>query len=155
MSDKEWRDLDQQWENRSLKAYSTFTEHPGRTVLVWGSVFVALCVAIWFIGWQASWWMSDQNTNRQDHQIRRSYGNQATLRDQISSNMTVVFSLTSQVQTDPGAAVALKAQRASVVNTICADAAQITDGFAAGQAAFIKHNCNAGAMSPSSPYYVR
>jgi len=122
-----------------------------------GASVLALVVtcALAFGGWEAGWWFTNQNVNRQSHVLRNSYANQQTLRDQITQNIGTVLAITSQIAEDPGAGAALKAQRAAVVAIVCGDAAQVVgDPLNSEQAGFIAANCLAGSVSPTSQYNV-
>lgn len=146
-------DVNKVWGDRAFKSYAKATDSPARYIIggLMASILV-LALIVWG-GWQIGWWFTNQNVNRESHLIRNSFGNQQTLRDQITQNIGTVLSITSQIAQDPSAADQLKAQRIAVVSIVCGDAAQVTgDPLAADQASFIKTNCYAGNISPSSPY---
>lgn len=108
-------------------------------------------------GWQAGWWFSNQNTNRQAQQIQNGYSNQTTLHQQVTANIATVTSLTSQIGSAASTqqAADLKAQRAAVAATACQDAAEVSaaDPLPAGQQQWISANCSSGVVSPNSSLY--
>ena len=107
-------------------------------------------------GWQAGWWFSSQNATREAHQIRNSYSNQQTLREQITAQIANTDTLTSQIAAthDANLAAALKAQRMAVAGIACQDAAEVTgDPLPVQQARWATVNCQAGIVRPGSPYY--
>jgi len=115
---------------------------------------VVVVAAIVLGGWAVGWWFTTQNTNREAHLYRSSYGNQQTLRDAITAGISQVATDTSQVDATSGQEQAdLKAQRYAHVGQVCAEAAQVTgDPLSADQQAFVSTNCSAGAVSPTSQY---
>lgn len=107
-------------------------------------------------GWQAGWWFTNQNINREAHAIRNGYSNQQTLREQITAQIANVDTLTTQIAAtkDANLTSALKAQRMAVAGIACQDAAGVTgDPLPAQQAQWVTVNCAAGAVRPGSPYY--
>ena len=108
-------------------------------------------------GWQAGWWFSNQNTNRQAQQIQNGYSNQTSLHQQVTSNIATVASITTQVTETNNAnqIAALKAQRAAIAATACEDASEVSaaDPLPAGQQQWVSANCSNGVVSPSSPLY--
>ena len=107
-------------------------------------------------GWQAGWWFTSQNANRQAHLIRNGYSNQQTLREEITKQIANVNALTvsvAQSQGNQAEVAALDSQRIAVVNIACQQADQVTgDPLAAGQQAWVTQNCQAGSIRPGSPY---
>lgn len=107
-------------------------------------------------GWQAGWWFTNQNINRQAHAIRNGYSNQQTLREQITTQIGNVDTLTSQIAAthDGNLIAALKAQRAAVAAIVCQDASEVTgDPLPTSQAQWVSSNCQAGNVRPGSTYY--
>lgn len=97
-------------------------------------------------GWQAGWWFTKHNVNREAHVIRNSYGNQQTLRDQITAKLGDVTGLDSQIAANPSDVVQLKAQRHAVANIVCQDAEQVSgDPLPIDQAQWISTNCVMGS----------
>ena len=115
------------------------------------------------VGWQAGWWFQVQNAKRQGqiiniegHNIRNGYSNQQTLRDEITANEQNVSQATGElpfVTKDQRGGIEL--QRKYEVNTICADAAQVTgDPLDSPQASFVNQNCSDGSIKTTSQYWV-
>jgi hypothetical protein len=125
-------------------------------VLIAGLAILAICLVLGLVGWQAGWWFTAQNATRQAEVTQNGYSNQVTLRQQITARLADVTSITVQIATaDKSAIPALKAQRASIANIVCADAGQVTGTpLPAQQAQWASANCSAGSVSPSSPLYV-
>lgn len=135
---------------------------PGRVATefwrwLWAGIgALALAGVLTLIFWQAGWWFRSQNTSREAHLIRNSYANQQTLREQVTAQIGNVATLTSQIAAthDQNLAAALTAQRAAVAAIVCQDAAEVTgDPLPASQATWVSANCEAGNVSPGSPYY--
>lgn len=107
-------------------------------------------------GWQAGWWFTNQNVNRESHMIRNGFANQQTLREQITTQIGNVDTITVEIAQVSGNAAeigALEAQRIAVVNIACQDASQVTgDPLPSQQAAWVAKNCLAGVIRPGSPY---
>jgi predicted negative regulator of RcsB-dependent stress response len=121
-----------------------------------GLFTLVVLAAIIVGGWQAGWWFSNANATREAHQIRNGYSNQQTLREQITTQIANVDTLTSQIAAshDSSLIAALKAQRASVAGIACQDASEVTgDPLPAQQAQWATRNCAAGVVRPASPYY--
>jgi len=117
---------------------------------------LAVLLALIFIGWQAGWWFTNQNINREAHAIRNGYSNQQTLREQITTQIANTDTLTSQIAgtKDSNLISALKAQRASIAGIACQDAAGVTgDPLPAQQAQWVTVNWAAGVVRPGSRYY--
>ncbi len=134
----------------------------GATAAIWrwfwitGTSVILLTGALILGGWQAGWWFTSQNINREAHAIRNGYSNQQTLRDQITAKIGDVDTISTQIAAtkDLNLAAALKAQRAAVAGIVCGDAAQVTgDPLQPQQAAWVRLNCLAGNLRPGSAYY--
>jgi len=107
---------------------------------------LVLAGGVIFGGWEAGWWFTSQNVNRQGHVIRNSYGNQQTLRDQITSKLGDVTSLDSQIAGNPSDVAQLKAQRQAIASIVCNDAEQVSgDPLPQDQAAWVGQNCEMGS----------
>jgi hypothetical protein len=114
-------------------------------------------------GWQAGWWFSVRNAQRQGQlqniqarNIRDGYSSQQTLREQVTSQIATVDTISTQIAAtkDPGLISALRAQRAAIAATVCQDAAGVAGGpLPAQQAQWAASNCQAGTLRPGSPYY--
>lgn len=124
------------------------------TMLVIG-VVALMVIATVFIGWSVGWWFTAQNINRQAHITQNSYENQVTLHQQITQDIATVDSITAQMAA-PGAPVAaLDAQRKAVVNIVCGDAQNISNGYplTGQELTWVEHACFAGSVNPTSPYF--
>jgi len=120
------------------------------------AVLTAVISLLYFTVWHESWWFSNQNANRQAHQIRNGYSNQQSLRDQITAQIGNVTQATTQIAfaTDAQQTAALKAQRAAIAGIACQDIAEVTgDPLPAQQQQWAAANCQAGSVRPGSPYY--
>lgn len=99
-----------------------------------------------FGGWEAGWWFKQQNVNRQSHLIRNSYGNQQTLRDQITVKLGDVTDLDGQIAGNPSDVAQLKAQRRAIAGIVCNDAEQVSgDPLPQDQATWVGQNCEMGS----------
>ncbi len=113
-----------------------------------GIVAVALLIAgVIFGGWEAGWWFTTQNANRDSHVRRTTYGYQQTLRDQITKGISDVLDVDRQLTQATGDnATALTAQRRAMANQVCTEATQVTgDPLNADQASWISQNCIMGS----------
>ena len=122
-----------------------------------GLLGLALLAGLILGGWQAGWWFSNQNVNRQAQQTQNGYSNQTTLHQQVTANIATVASITTQITetTETTQIAALKAQRAAVAATACQDASEVSsaDPLPAGQQQWASANCSSGIVSPGSPLY--
>ena len=124
-------------------------------VILAGIVGLVIIAAIVLGGWWAGWWFAGQNANREAHVIRQGYSNQQTIREEITSKLAEVQTITVQIAQSPEAAPQLRAQRLAVVNIVCGDANQITgDPINADQAAWVAANCSLGSINPTSPLNI-
>lgn len=123
---------------------------------------VATCVIVVAIivvaGWQAGWWFQTENTNRQAQLDHNGFGFQQPLQIQIGDQIGQVLNLNDQLaqaaQTDPTRIGTLAASRKGTVVHICQLAAMVNPAtpLAPDQADFVKTNCYAGSISPTSLY---
>lgn len=106
-----------------------------------------LVAGIIFGGWEAGWWFTAQNANRDSHVRRTTYGYQQTLRDQITKGIGDVLDVDRQLTQATGDnATALTAQRRAMANQVCNEATQVTgDPLLADQASWISQNCIMGS----------
>ena len=114
---------------------------------------LALLAVLILGGWQAGWWFSNHNINRQTQQIQNSDSNQRALVADITSQIATVESITVQMAGASGQQLAdLHAQRLGVARVACGDAAQLSasDVLGGGVPQWIKANCLAGTVSPGS-----
>lgn len=116
-----------------------------------------LLIALILGGWQAGWWFSNQNVNRQTQQIQNGYSNQTSLHQQVTSDIATVDSITTQITetNNKSQIAALKAQRAAVAGTACQAASEVSaaDPLPTGQQQWVSANCSNGVVSPSSSLY--
>jgi hypothetical protein len=108
---------------------------------------LALAGGVILGGWEAGWWFTNQNANRESHVIRNSYSNQQTLRDQITKGLGDVTDMDRQITQAKGDnAVALTAQRRAIANQVCQEAEQVTgDALPDDQASWVQDNCVMGS----------
>lgn len=120
-----------------------------------GLAALGLGAVITLGGWQAGWWFTQHNTNRETQLIQNGYSNQSSLRAQLTTQIGNAYLITSQIAatTDTSEQQALKAQRAAVAGIACSDASQITTPLGSSQSAWVSTNCQAGNVRPGSPYY--
>lgn len=121
------------------------------------AVGLALLVGLIVGGWQLGWWFQAQNATRQAENTQNGYANQTTLRQQVTSQLAQVDTITTQIAaagTDAGLIHALKVQRMAIAGTVCSDAAQITGTpLPQQQAEWVSANCSDSTVSPDSTYY--
>jgi hypothetical protein len=122
-----------------------------------GCVALVLTVALILGGWQAGWWFTAQNATRQAELTQNGYSNQVTLRQQVTSQLATVETITTQIAaagTDQSLITALDAQRMGIAGIVCGDAAQITGTpLPVTQAQWVAANCASGTVSPNSAIY--
>ena len=112
---------------------------------------LALAGGVIFGGWEAGWWFTAQNANRDAHVRRSTYGYQQTLRDQITKGIGDTTDLDRQIaqaqgRKDTNDVTALTAQRRAIANQVCNQAEQVTgDPLAADQASWVSQNCVMGS----------
>lgn len=110
-------------------------------------------------GWQAGWWFTVQNTNRQAHLIQQGYNFQSTLEQQISEGISNVNTVTTEIAQASGNSdyqSSLKAQRESDVATVCQQASEVTPSsvpMPLESQKFVNMNCSGGSVRSSSKYY--
>jgi hypothetical protein len=118
---------------------------------------VALLAALFLGGWEAGWWLKSENTTRQAELTQNGYSNQVTLRQQVTSDLATVQTITTQIAeagNDTSLTTALTAQRAGIASIVCADAAQISGTpLPAQQGQWAAVNCQDGSLSPGSTLY--
>lgn len=118
---------------------------------------VALGLIVTVICWQAGWWFASHDATRQAQVTQNGYSNQTTLRQQVTSKLADVSTITVQIAAtkDAQEGAALKDQRAAIAGIACSDAAQITGvPLPADQAQWVSVNCSDGSVSPSSTLFV-
>lgn len=107
--------------------------------------------------WQMGWWFASHSATRQAEVTQNGYSNQTTLRQQVTTQLAAVTSLTTQLAEagkDQSMVAALKAQRMSIGGIVCQDASQITGTpLPPQQAQWVSGNCLDGSVSPNSPIY--
>lgn len=116
-----------------------------------GILGLALLSALILGGWQAGWWFSNHNINRQTQQIQNSDSNQRSLVSDLTSQVASVQAITSQMDAASGQQLAdLHAQRLGVARIACGDAEQVNVPLRDGLGAWVRSNCLAGTVSASS-----
>lgn len=122
-----------------------------------GAGALALFALVVLGGWQAGWWFTAHNANRQAEVTQNGYSNQTTLRQQVTSQLANVTSLTTQIAEagkDASTVTALKAQRMAIAGMACQDASEISDTpLPRQQAEWVSANCQDGSVSPQSSIY--
>lgn len=134
----------------------------GLSALALTLIAVGLIFAIVFVGWAAGGWFKVQDQKRQvtllkiqNQQFQASPGTQQGLREDISTKVGNVATLTAQISAmGPSERPVWVADRLQETQQICADAAGLTTGTALvpTEFDFIKIHCNAGAAVPTAPY---
>jgi hypothetical protein len=115
----------------------------------------AVAALIVLAGWQIGWWFTEQNQQRTDKLYQQSYGNQTSLRSEITLQIgTVLEDSTRLDRVTPGSkeAVDLKANRYQVVAIICNDDSKVVGSLEPEQERFVKANCQDGNVRPGSQY---
>jgi hypothetical protein len=132
----------------------------GRVFWRWfwvGAGALALIGGLVYAGHAFGWWLSAQDATHQAENTQNGYSNQTTLRQQVTSQLATVYSLTTQIaeaKGDQSLVSALVPQREQVAATVCSDAGQITGTpLPVQQAQWVAANCSAGTVSPNSPLY--
>jgi hypothetical protein len=122
-----------------------------------GAGALALIAGVTYAGHAFGWWLSAQNATHQAENTQNGYANQTTLREQITSQLAEVDTLTTQIANakgDQSLITALKPQRMAVAGIVCGDAAEISGTpLPAQQAQWVSVNCLNGTVSPQSTYY--
>ena len=118
-----------------------------------GYILFALAViaAVVVGGWQAGWWFTAQNVQKQAHINRTSYEAQKTYRDKIVADQTTIATITAQIA-DPSTTTdqkqALTAQRTAVVNEVCQVATNLTaSDLPTVIVTFVTSNCPEGTLA--------
>ena len=133
---------------------NSVTRIAGLTVAAFCSVVVAVILlgALILGGWQAGWWFSNQDVNRQTQQIQNSDSNQRSLQSDLTNQIANVENITTQMASATGQQLAdLHAQRLGIARIACDDATQISTPLRDGLGAWVHANCLAGTVSPGSP----
>lgn len=115
---------------------------------------VVLVAAFVLLMWQAGWWFAAHNVNRQTNLIQGSDSNQRALVSDITEKIGDVATATTEMDAASGQQLAdLRAQRLGFARIACQDAAQLSpaDVIGNGVPQWIRVNCTAGTLSPSSP----
>jgi predicted negative regulator of RcsB-dependent stress response len=104
-------------------------------------------------GWRAGWWFRDQNVNRQTQLLHGSYSYQSAEQADLSQKIADIAAETIQMAGVSPSSLQyadLHAQRLGEAQLACQDAAQIT-AIPAAETGWVRANCLAGAVNPSSP----
>jgi hypothetical protein len=115
---------------------------------------VVLLAAIFVGGWKLHWWLAQSTVNHQTRIIQGSDSNQRALVADITEKIGDVTTATEQMDGTSGQQLAdLHAQRLGFARQACNDAAQLSpaDVLGDGVPQWIRANCTAGTVSPSSP----
>lgn len=115
-------------------------------------VGVLVLVGVVFGGWEAGWWFTGQDAQRQWAVDKSSGAYQQGHADQLSNEILDLNKINGQIAAaGPEQAAQLKAQRAAEGQMACRDAEDISDP-APDEAAWRSQNCFAGALAPASAY---
>lgn len=115
---------------------------------------VALVAAIIAGGWKLHWWLAQSSVNHQTRIIQGSDSNQRALVADLTDKIGDVSKITVQMDGATGQQLAdLHAQRLGEAGEACNDAAQLSTADVLGDNVpqWIRTNCTAGTVSPSSP----
>jgi len=118
-----------------------------------GIAGVVIVAGIVIGGWQANWWFASHNVNRQTRLLHNSYSYQSAEQSDLAQKISDVLTETTQMAALSPASqqyADLHAQRLGEANLACADASQIT-AIPADETGWVRANCQAGSVSPSSP----
>lgn len=131
-----------------------------RWLPAWVVVLAVVLLAGGAVTWAGSafnWWLSAQTATHQAENTQNGYSNQVTLRQQVTSQLAAVYSLSTRIAEasgDQSLIAALKPQRMAVAGIVCSDAAQVTGTpLPSQQAAWVSANCDGANVSTSSTYY--
>jgi hypothetical protein len=122
----------------------------------WSGVIIgALGLAALLIigGKHFGWWLQAQDINHQTQNIQNSDSNQRSLVSDLTAKIGQVEQVTVQMDAASGQQLAdLHAERLGIANVACNDAAQLSGSDVLAQCvpAWIRANCLAGSVSPSS-----
>lgn len=123
-------------------------------------LFLALVTAgIVLGGWSAGWWFSNQNATRQFQQTQNGTSNQDSLRAQVTSDFQLLAQEDRQAIADKGNASLVgqdKVESAATALKLCQAGTQLSTAvpLPADQAAWFGVNCQDGAISTSSKYFI-
>ena len=124
----------------------------GKVIAGTVAVFAALALIV-VGGWKLHWWFAQASTDNAAHINRSSYGNQQTLRDEITNHLGTVADISTQIIENPAEAAQLKAQRHALVDIVCKEADEVSgDSLPNDQVAFVSTNCLNGQTNPTSTY---
>ncbi len=136
----------------------------GTTMLIGAVVVIALVV---LAGWRVGWWFTDQNVTRRARITQNQYNTQEATRNAhlvqnnyntqegyLSAISNDVANLDGIVVQEPGSPnqAALRSQAEAVAGQACLEANLLTGSVPtpASMQTWIKTNCQAGALSPTS-----
>lgn len=125
------------------------TTNAGSVLKAIGAALAAAAVitAVVLGGWQAGWWFTQKNAERDAHVRRSTYGYQQTLRDNILKGISDVSDMDRQIAQAKGDDVTtLTAQRKAMANQVCGQAEQVTgDPLPSDQQSWVQSNCVMGS----------
>lgn len=125
------------------------TTNAGLVLKATGAFIVAAVIlaAVILGGWQAGWWFTQKNAERDAHVRRSTYGYQQTLRDNILKGIGDVADMDRQIAQAKGDDVTtLTAQRKAIANQVCNEAEQVTgDPLPSDQQSWVQSNCVMGS----------
>jgi len=119
---------------------------------------IAVVVAVVLGGWQAGWWFTSQNANREATVQQQGVGNQSAMRSEIPQKIADVAKYTLQIDNPAYAAMKhdIEQSRSYAAQLVCGDAAQLNSLTEIAQAdqTWVITNCTGGELAPSSKYAV-
>jgi cytochrome bd-type quinol oxidase subunit 1 len=119
---------------------------------------VAVVVGVVVGGWQAGWWFTAQNANREATVQQQGVGNQSAMRSEIPQKIADVQRYTLQIDNPAYAAMKLDIEqsRSYAAQLVCGDAAQLNDvtELAPADQSWVTTNCVGGELSATSKYAV-
>lgn len=125
--------------------------------LIWGGVALLVAIAVFAVLWQLGWIFTEKGTENRDRINEKSYGRQETLKTQVAGYVQAVRDgdvAIAQAGGDQATIGALRGQQRGTASLACRDAAKIRDpgSLDPGLLDWIRTNCSAGALRPSSAY---
>ena len=119
---------------------------------------IGVVAAVILGGWQAGWWFTAQNANREATVQQQGTGNQSAMRSEIPQKIADVQRYTLQIDNPAYKNMAndIKQSRSYAAQLVCGDAAQLNDvkELAPADQSWVSNNCVGGELSATSIYAV-
>lgn len=124
-----------------------------------GLFIAALLGGLVVVGWQAGWWFSNQNNNRNYQQTQNGDSNQEALRQQMGSNFTLLAQddvAIAKAQGNPGLTGQYKVEAAATAAQLCDEGTRVNSAVPLDPhiAAWLRLNCSMGVVAPASKYFI-